>query len=193
MDLVFLADGTKKIKKSNFKRILRFINNLVKVFHVSRQGTHVSLVVYGDDSEIMFNLNDYFSLTDLNYALSKIKSPKKKKKEKKRNVGKCLRLVKNNVFEKHGRSDVPKVIILLQNHKSNDDIGDISQAIRKNGVKIFAVGNGNKIAKAQLKEISSKPLSLYYKSTKYSDMETADFVQDMKESICMGEWCYSVG
>lgn len=181
--MVFLADGTKHIKKVHFKKILQFIKNLVKAFHISQQGTHVGLVLYGDDSELIFNLNDYFSLTDLNHALSKIKLPKKKK----RYVGKGLKYVKDNVFAKHGRSGVPKVIILLQNDKSKDGIEDISQAIRKDGVKIFAVGYGNKKVKGQLKEIASKPTSLYYKSTKYSDIKTAYFVQNMKESVCMGK------
>lgn len=181
--MVFLADGTKHIKRSHFKKIMRFIKNLVKVFHISQQGTHVSLVLYGDDSETIFNLNDYFSLTELNYALSKIKSPKKKK----RYVGKGLKHVKDNVIAKHGRSGVPKVVILLQNDKSKDGIEDISQAIKNDEVKIFSVGYGNKKVKGQLKEIASKPTSLYYKSTKYSEIKTAYFIQEMKESVCMGK------
>ena len=184
IDLVFLADGTKHIKRSHFKKILRFIDNLVRVFHVSREGTHVSLVLYGDDSDTIFNLNDYFSLTELNYALLKIKSPKRKK----RYVGKGLKQVKDNVIAKHGRSGVPKVIILLQNDKSKDGVEDVSQVIKNDGVKIFSVGYGNKKVKGQLKEIASKPTSLYYKATKYSEIKSAYFVQHMKESICMGKF-----
>ena len=183
MDLVFLADGTKGTRMEDFKIIIRFIKNIAKVLHVSQQGTHVSLVLYGDDSQIIFNLNDYFSLKDLAKVLSKIRLPKKKK----RNIGKGLKYVKDMVFAKYGRDGVPKVAILLQNKKSKDGIGDISQAIKKYGVKIFAVGNGNKKAKGQLKEIASKPTSMYYKYAKYSDMDTASFVEDMKDSICMGK------
>lgn len=172
-----------------FKKILQFIKNSAKVFHVSKQGTHVSLVLYGDNSETIFNLNDHFSQTDLNHALSKIKLPKKKK----RFVGKGLKHVQDDVFEKHGRSGVPKVIILLQNDKSKDGIEDISQKIRKDGVKIFAVGYGNKKVKGQLKEISSKPASLYYKSTRYSELRTAYFVEHVKDSVCMGKFFFSSG
>ena len=167
----------------HFKKILQFIKNLVKVFHVSHQGTHVSLVLYGDNSETVFNLDDYFSLTDLNHALSKIKLLKKKKAY----VGKGLQHVKDEVFTKHDRNGVPKVIILLQNDKSKDGIDDISQVIRNDGVKIFAVGYGNKKVKGQLKEIASKPVSLYYKSTRYSTLGTAYFLLGMKESVCMGK------
>lgn len=169
-----------------FKKILQFIKNLAKVFHVSQQGTHVSLVLYGDNSETIFNLNDHLSQTDLNHALSRIKLPKKKK----RYVGKGLKHVQDDVFGKHGRSGVSKVIILLQNDKSKDGIEDISQKIREDGVKIFAVGYGNKKVKGQLKEISSKPTSLYYKSTRYSELKTAYFVEDMKDSVCMGKFFF---
>lgn len=182
--MVFLADGTRHIKRSHFKKILQFIKKLVKVLQISQQGTHVSLVLYGDDTETIFNLNDFFSLTELNYALFKIKLPRKKK----RYVGKGLKHVKDNVFAKHGRSGVPKVVILLQNDKSKDGIEDISQAIKKDGVKLFSVGYGNKKVKGQLKEIASKPTSLYYKSTKYYEIKTPYFVQDMKESVCMGKY-----
>lgn len=154
------------------------------MFHISQQGTHVSLVLYGDDSEIIFNLNDYFSLPELNHALYKIKSLKKKK----RYVGKGLKHVKDNVISKQGRNGVPKVIILLQNDKSKDGIEDASQAIKKDGVKIFSIGYANKKVKGQLKEIASKPTSLYYKATKYSEIKTASFVQHMKDSVCMGKF-----
>ena len=141
-------------------------------------------MLYGDDSETIFNLKDYFSLTELNYALYKIKAPKKKK----RYVGRGLKHVEDNVIAKHGRHGVPKVIILLQNDKSKDGIEDVSQVIKKDGVKIFSVGYGNKKVKGQLKEIASKPTSLYYKATKYFEIKTAYFVQHMKESLCMGKF-----
>ena len=168
----------------HFMIILRFIKNVAKVLYVSPHGTHISLVVYGDDPHAVFDLTEYFSLTELNHTLSKVQLPKKKK----RYIGKGLNYVKNHVFAKTGRSGVPKVLILLQGKKSKDGIGSISQEIKKHGVKIFAVGYGNKKVKGQLKEVSSKPLSLYYKKIKYSNLETANFVQDMKASICMGKY-----
>ena len=185
MDLVFLVDGTKDMKMTNFKIILKFVKDLAKVLHVSQQGTHISFVFYGDDSATVFNLNENYSLTELSYALSKIKLPRKKK----RYIGKGLKNVKKNILEKVGRSGIPKILVLLQNKKSKDGIGDISQEIKKYGVKIFAVGHGNKRVKGQLKEISSKPLSLYYKTMKDSYKDTVYYVQDMKESICMGGYC----
>lgn len=182
IDLVFLVDGTKDMKMSNFKRVLRFIKNLAKVLHISKHGTHVGLVFYGDDSKVAFNLKQYLSLTNLSHALSKLKLPKARK----RYIGTALLRANNDVFEITGRDGVPKVLILLQNKKSKDGIGYISQQVKKYGVKIFAIGRGNKRVKGQLKEIASKPVSLYYKTAKYKDMDTAYFVQAMKESICMG-------
>lgn len=183
MDLVFLADGTEGAKMENFLRIIRLIKNVAKVLHVSEQGAHVGLVLYGDDSQIVLNLNYHFSYTDLYKVISKIYLLNKKK----RYVGKGLKYVKDEVFAKYGRNGVPKVIILLQNKRSEDAIGEISQAIKKYGVKIFAVGNGDKMAKGQLKEIASKPMSMYYKYSKSWDIDTALFTEEMKDSVCMGK------
>ena len=170
------------MKMANFKRVLRFIKDLAKVLHFSQHGTHVGLILYGDDSKVAVTLHQYLSLTNLTHALSKIKLPKARR----RYIGTALSRAKSDVFEKTGRDGVPKVLILLQNKKSKDGIGYISQEIRKYGVKIFTVERGNKRVKGQLKEIASKPISLYYKTAKYKDMDTAYFVQAMKESICMG-------
>lgn len=53
-------------------------------------------MLYGDDLEIIFNLNDYFFLLEFNYVFYKIKLFKKKK----RYVGKGFKYVKDNVILK---------------------------------------------------------------------------------------------
>ena len=166
---------------NQLKSSLRFVKNLAKVFSPSHHGAHVGLVVYGEKPETIFSLTDNTSVTNVIHMVDNVKPSK----QKKRKVGKALRYV-NDALKEVGRTGVPKILIVLQSKRSWDDIDEISQEIRHDGLKVFGIGNGNRMAEGQLKEISSKPTSYYYKTASYHVIETSLFVQQMKESICMG-------
>ena len=182
IDLVFLLDGSTDVTLSNFKRSLRFVSNLAKLFNVSSPNDHVALVVYAEESETIFNLTDHLSYQEVKQAISVVRYPNKMK----RNVGKGLKHVKNNVLANSGRSGVPKIVISLQNRKSDDGIDIISQQMKADGTKVFGVGNGNIIADGQLKEIAFKPNEDYFKTVAYDVIDLPSFAQQMKKSICKG-------
>ena len=176
-------DGSSDVTSNNFRRSLRFVTHLAKLFNVSSPNDHVALVVYTDESETIFNLTDHLSYQEVKQAISGVRYPNKMK----RNVGKGLKHVKNNILASSKRSGVPKIVISLQNQKSDDGIDVISQELRANGTKVFAVGNGNIIAKGQLKEIAFKPNGDYVKTISYDVMDLPSFAQEMKQSICTGK------
>lgn len=66
-------------------------------------------MLYGDNLEIIFNLNDYFFLMEFMYVFYKIKLFKNKK----RYVGRGFKYVIDNVIVKYGCNGVFKVIIFL--------------------------------------------------------------------------------
>ena len=184
IDLVFLVDGSSYVTFNYFRSSLRFVKNLAKAFNVSFTDAHVALVVYAEESETIFNLTDHLSYGQIKHAISGVRYPNKEK----RNVGKGLRSVKNSVLASNGRSGVPKIIISLQNGKSDDGIDVISQEIRANGIRVFSVGPNNRpIANGQLKEIAYKPSEYYFKNIAYESIDFDFFVQDIKQSICKGK------
>ena len=179
---MLLVDGSSDVTFSNFRGSLRFVKNLAKVFNVSLPEAHVALVVYAEESETIFNLTDHLS-EQIKQAISGVRYPNKMK----RHVGKGLKGVKNGVLASSGRNGVPKIVISLQNRRSDDGIDVISQEIRANGIRVFAVGNGNQIANGQLKEIAFKPNEYYFKTVAYDDIDLPYFAQQMKHSICKGK------
>ena len=181
---MFLVDGSKDVKVNNFRSSLRFVKNLAKVFNVSLPNAHVAVVVYAQESEIIFNLTDHYSYKDVRKAISGVRFPNKKT----RNAGKGLKRVKNGVLASSGRHSVPKIVIVVQNRKSDDGIDAISQEIREKGIRVFSVGiHDHIIANGQLKEIAYKPNKYYFTTTAYETMDLHSFIQDMKQSICKGE------
>lgn len=181
---MFLVDGSSDVKVNNFRSSLRFVQSLAKVFNVSLPNAHVALVVYAEEAEIIFNLTDHSSYKDVRKAISGVCFPNKKT----RNVGKGLKRVKDGVLASSGRQGVPKIVIVVQNRKSDDGIDVIAQEIRQNGIRVFSVGiNDHIIANGQLKEIAYKRNKYYFTTTAYETMDLHSFIQDMKQSICKGK------
>lgn len=180
---MFLLDGSSDVTEDDFRRSLRFVELLARSFNVSSGDTHVALVIYADDPQTIFDLNGTLSISDINIAVSIVTFPNKAD----RNVGRGLIHVNNNVIATNGRTGVPKVVVNVQNLKSLDGIDVISLQIRSVGIKVMSIGRGDEIANGQLKEMAFKPSSLYVKNIGDDAIDSADFVQLVKESIFSGK------
>ena len=146
--------------------------------------THVSLLVYAEESEIIFNFTDHLSYQQVKQAISGVRYPQKLK----RNVGKGLKHVKNSVLALGGRSGVPKIVISLQDRKSDDGIDAIAQELRANGIRVLSVGPSNRpVADSQRKEIAYKSNEDYVKTIAYENIDFKFFVESVKQSICKGK------
>ena len=183
IDLVFLLDGSNDVTEDDFRRSLRFVELLAKSFNVSSGDTRVALVIYANDPQTIFDLDETLSILDINLAISVVSFPN----EANRNVGRGLIHVSDNVIATNGRAGVPTIVIIVQNLKSLDGIDVISLQIRSDGVKVISIGHGDEIANGQLKEMAFKPSALYVKDIGDDAIDSVDFVQLVKESIFSGE------
>ena len=177
-----MLDGSSAVTLNNFRTSVRFIKKLAKVFDVSSLNAHVALVVYAEESETVFNINDHLSYQQVKQAITDVRYPNKKK----RNVGKGLKRVKN-VLTSGGRSGVPKIVISVQHRKSDDGIDAISQDLKVNGIKVFGLGIRNQVINGQVKEIAYKPNQDFFHLVAYDNMDSHFLVQSIKQSICKGK------
>lgn len=183
IDLVFLLDGSNDITEDDFRRSLRFVELLAKSLGVSSGEVHVALVIYADDPQTIFDLNGTLSVSDINLAVSVVSFPNTVN----RNVGEGLIHVIDNVIATNGRTDVPKVVINVQNLKSLDGIDVISLQVRSEGIKLMSIGHGDEIAHGQLKEMAFKPSEVYVKDIGDGTIDSANFIVSVKESIFSGK------
>ena len=54
-DVGFIIDGSGSIEasgKGNFKKVLDFVKDLTRSFDVSKEGTHVGIVLYSDEPKV---------------------------------------------------------------------------------------------------------------------------------------------
>lgn len=57
VDLDFLIDGSGSIERAgpgNFKRELNFVKQIVKGFEVSKEGTHVGVIIFSSGARVCF-------------------------------------------------------------------------------------------------------------------------------------------
>ena len=55
MDLGFIIDGSGSIEnagKGNFKKVLNFVKAIIQAFDVSKEETHVGIIVYNKTAEV---------------------------------------------------------------------------------------------------------------------------------------------
>ncbi|KAL9959813.1 hypothetical protein ACROYT_G033169 [Oculina patagonica] len=173
IDLVFLVDGSSDVTYDNFWASIPFFEKLANAL-VDSLDTQVALVIYAEEPHTIFGLNRTFP-----GAHADLQFPDKPQ----RNVGRALIHIKDTVIATGGRTGVPKLVINVQNRKSDDGIDVISQQLRADGTKVINIGSGDQIAIGQLKEMAFEPSDIYVKNVGYDAIDSAGFVLQVKASI----------
>lgn len=131
--------------KGNFQRCLDFVKSLTKAFVVSPTDTRVGAIVFSSRSELQFDFKQYSTQQDLEAAITRIKYPGYRTK-----TGAALTMAADKLFN-DVRQGVPRVLVVLTDGASNDDVVKPSEELRNAGVVIFSVGLGTHFRLAQLK------------------------------------------
>ena len=68
VDLGFIIDGSGSIElygKGNFKKILNFVKELTRGFDVSKEGTHVGIVIYDHEAKVRLKGTGQLHLSEI--------------------------------------------------------------------------------------------------------------------------------
>ncbi|KAK1789228.1 hypothetical protein P4O66_015173 [Electrophorus voltai] len=180
-DLVFLVDGSWSIGDDNFLKIIRFLYSTTGALdEIGPGGTQVAIAQFSDDARTEFKLNSYDNKESLLDAIQRISYKGGNTKtgrllfapvhlytrglfDKWHNVPlmqmrRAMQHVKNAIFTVAGgtRRGVPKVLVVLTDGRSQDDVSKISQEIQTEGYVVFAIGFAD-ADYGELVSIASKP------------------------------------
>nr|XP_014348789.1 PREDICTED: collagen alpha-1(XII) chain [Latimeria chalumnae] len=153
-DLVFVIDGSWSIGDDNFHKVVQFVFNTIGAFdEISPAGTQVSFVQYSDDAKTEFQLNTYSSKERALAALQLIRYRGGNTK-----TGRALKYTKEKVFisEKGMRRPVPKIIVVVSDGQSQDEIKKSASELQQAGFSVFAIGVAD-VDYIELRNIASKP------------------------------------
>ncbi|XP_052009198.1 collagen alpha-1(XII) chain-like isoform X2 [Xyrauchen texanus] len=153
-DLVFLIDGSWSIGDESFVKVRQFVFSMIGAFDViSQEGMQVSFVQYSDDAKTEFKLNTYH---DKGVVLSALQMVNYRGGNTK--TGAALKHVVEKVFTSDSgmRRTVPKVLVVVTDGRSQDEVKKSAAKLQHSGYSVFVVGVAD-VDLAELRNIGSKP------------------------------------
>ncbi|XP_078528072.1 collagen alpha-1(XII) chain-like [Lissotriton helveticus] len=179
-DIVLLARGSFGLFEYEFRLMMSFLEELVRSFHVSRDSVQFSLVMFSIDArlEVPFSKSHNVSgLIDTMRTLKKIYGSIY--------TGEALSFVKWEVLaESRGaRANVPRVLVLITDGWSTDDVTGPALELQSTGMEVFVVGVGDSRL-SELETIASPPAATHVFTWKYYE-ELHQTLPELTESICL--------
>ena len=153
IDIGFVLDASGRRGLYNFKRIKQFVALVSRSFSISRSRARVGVIVYGSTARMEFGLNSYTNSRNLNRAIKRLRYTRGSRK-----TGKALRIVVGGLFR---RSRKKRVLILVTNGQSYDNVKIPSFQIHQAGIEVFAVGVGTRVRNSELSTIATDPRHIY--------------------------------
>lgn len=130
-DLVFMVDGSWSIGDDNFNKIINFLYSTVGALDkIGADGTQVAMVQFTDDPRTEFKLDAYKTKETLLDAIRHISYKGGNTK-----TGKAIKHVRDTLFtaDSGTRRGIPKVIVVITDGRSQDDVNKISREMQADG------------------------------------------------------------
>lgn len=161
-DVVFMLDSSNSIWGPDFRRQLRFVEDVVSMFQIGENATRVGLVTYNDHVDMQFNLKRYYEKDQLLYAI--------------RNVNEghgyttatdlALKYARTVLFQEKGggRDGVAKIAVVITDGKSRNMLRTLIEAARakRDNIHLFAIGVGHAVNSRELSRMASQPAEEYF-------------------------------
>ncbi|XP_061901199.1 collagen alpha-1(XII) chain isoform X3 [Entelurus aequoreus] len=153
-DVVFLIDGSWSIGEESFTKVVHFVSSMIGAFDViGPTGMQVSFVQYSDNAKTEFKLNAY---QDKGVAMLAPHHIRYRGGNTKSGVALKHTYEKALSIENGMRRNVPKVVVVITDGRSQDEVKKSAAKLQHAGYSVFAVGVAD-VDFGELQEISSKP------------------------------------
>ncbi|KAM6161015.1 collagen alpha-4(VI) chain-like [Erethizon dorsatum] len=139
-DVVFLIDTSQETSRASFQWIQNFISGVVSMLEVGRDKYQIGLAQYGDRGHTEFLLNTYKTQNEMithiheHFVL----------RGGSRRTGRALRYLLQVFLQEAAGSrslqGVPQYAVVITSGKSEDEVWDAAQTLRKKGVKVVSMG-----------------------------------------------------
>lgn len=102
-------------------------------------------------------------------------------------TGQGLNVIRNDIFSNLGasREKLPKIVVVLTDGLSQDNVVPPAQALRDMGVTILAIGVGCCYYRPELNAIASDPDADHVFTVSFKDLQKV--TGSLREQICVGK------
>uniref|UniRef100_A0A3B3HJT5 Collagen, type XII, alpha 1b n=1 Tax=Oryzias latipes TaxID=8090 RepID=A0A3B3HJT5_ORYLA len=153
-DVVFVIDGSWSIGEDSFTKVVNFVSAVIAAFDVvGPSGMQVSFVQFSDGAKTEFKLNAY---RDKGIAMAAL--PLIGYRGGNTKTGMALKHTYEKAFsiENGMRRNVPKVVVVITDGRSQDEVKQNAAKLQQAGYSVFAVGIAD-VDFNELQVIGSKP------------------------------------
>ena len=157
MDVAFLVDSSGSISFRNFRKVKNFVVELASKFDISPGGSRAAVVVYSTRATTRIRFTDHSTYGSFANAVQSLRHERGYTR-----IDLALQKAYFDVFSLRGKPRflVPKIAFVLTDgeqtrapkQKSLDEVSDL---LKKRGVRIISIGIGKRVNKNQLTVIAS--------------------------------------
>lgn len=183
IELGFLIDGSASVQfygENNFQTIKDFAKNLTGLFSVSNSHTRVGVFVYSTNSTLVFPLNQYSSHNTIQQAIDTIAYPGDGTFTGQALNDSVTKLFNSSIV----RANVSKILVVVTDGVSTDDVTVPSALLNDSGVTSFVVGIGKDYDRSQLTQIALG-VDKHVFTTEFSLL--GEIAGNVREAICRGD------
>ncbi|XP_050999941.1 collagen alpha-1(XX) chain isoform X2 [Acomys russatus] len=155
-DIIFLVDGSWSIGHRHFQQVKDFLASIITPFEIGPDKVQVGLTQYSGDPQTEWDLNSFHTKERVLAAIHSLRY-----KGGNTFTGLALtHVLGHNLKPAAGvRPDAAKVLILVTDGKSQDDVRSAAHILKDQDIDVFVVGVKN-ADDAELKLLASQPLDI---------------------------------
>ncbi|KAM8947199.1 vitrin isoform 2-T2 [Pelodytes ibericus] len=133
-DIAFVIDGSSSVGTGNFRTVLQFIANITSEFEISDTDTRIGAVQYTYEQRLEFGFDKYSTKQDVVNAIMRIGYWSGGT-----STGAAITYASDQLFSK-SKPNKRKILIVITDGRSYDDVRVPAAAAHRNGVIAYAVG-----------------------------------------------------
>ncbi|OCT77868.1 vitrin isoform X2 [Xenopus laevis] len=133
-DIGFVIDGSSSVGTGNFRTVLQFIANITNEFEISDTDTRIGAVQYTYEQRLEFGFDKYSTKQDVINAIMRIGYWSGGT-----STGAAITYASEQLFSK-SKANKRKILIVITDGRSYDDVRVPAAAAHRNGVIAYAVG-----------------------------------------------------
>nr|XP_020848382.1 vitrin [Phascolarctos cinereus] len=133
-DIGFVIDGSSSVGTGNFRTLLQFVANLSKEFEISDTDTRIGAVQYTYEQRLEFGFNKYSTKLDVLNAIKRVNYWSGGT-----STGAAIHYALEHLF-KNSKPNKRKLMILITDGRSYDDVRVPAMAAHQNGVITYSIG-----------------------------------------------------
>ncbi|KAK3527587.1 hypothetical protein QTP86_026892, partial [Hemibagrus guttatus] len=169
LDAVILFDDSQSISEEDFKKMINFIKDVIRLFTNPR--AQVAVAKFSSGVSAIFHFENFAVVRNADSLMSGITHSKGNTY-----TPSAIRFVLKEMFqEKVGmRNNSQKLLIVITDGQSNDKNDNFSSVIalaNKRGVTRFAIGVGKEYSREELEQIATEPRYVF-ESPSFSSLST---------------------